>query len=109
MPDAPRRGRILQSRPRTQAHQSRKGRSRSVPALLVIVLTDLRINRSRPSESVWPVTRLRTGKPIIISAPCSRELKEIVQSLVERAEALRGGRIDPREDNPPDSLMIRGT
>jgi len=46
-----------------------------------------------------PVPDLRTGKPIVVGAPCSRELKEIVQSLVERAEALRGGRIDPREDN----------
>jgi N12 class adenine-specific DNA methylase/SAM-dependent methyltransferase/TolA-binding protein len=46
-----------------------------------------------------PVPELRTGKPIIVSAPCSKELKEIVQSLVERAEALRSGRIDPREDN----------
>jgi N12 class adenine-specific DNA methylase len=46
-----------------------------------------------------PVPELRTGKPIIISAPCSPELKRIVESLVERAEALRSGRIDPREDN----------
>ena len=56
----------------------------------------------------WPVYlvptllawyRRRTGKPIVISAPCSKELKEIVESLVERAEALRTGRVDPREDN----------
>jgi hypothetical protein len=46
-----------------------------------------------------PVPELRTGKPIVASAPCSRELKEIVQSLVARAKALRSGRIDPREDN----------
>jgi N12 class adenine-specific DNA methylase/SAM-dependent methyltransferase len=46
-----------------------------------------------------PVPELRTGKPIVISAPCSKELKEIVESLVERAEALRTGRVDPREDN----------
>ena len=46
-----------------------------------------------------PVPELRTGKPIVVNAPCSKELKEIVQSLVERAEALRTGRIDPREDN----------
>lgn len=46
-----------------------------------------------------PVPELRTGKPIIVSAQCSKELKEIVQSLVARAEALRSGRIDPREDN----------
>ena len=46
-----------------------------------------------------PVPELRTGKPIVVNAPCSKELKEIVESLVERAEALRSGRIDPREDN----------
>ena len=46
-----------------------------------------------------PVPDLRGGKPTVISAPCSPELKEIVQSLVERAEALRTGRVDPREDN----------
>ena len=46
-----------------------------------------------------PVPDLRGGKPTVISAPCSPELKQIVQSLVERAEALRTGRIDPRQDN----------
>ncbi len=46
-----------------------------------------------------PVPRLKTGKPIVVNAPCSPELKEIVQSLVQRAEALRSGRLDPREDN----------
>ena len=46
-----------------------------------------------------PVPELRIGKPIVVSAPSSRKLKEIVQPLVARAEALRSGRIDPREDN----------
>jgi len=46
-----------------------------------------------------PVPNVRGGKPTVISAPCSPELKQIVQSLVERAEALRTGSIDPREDN----------
>jgi hypothetical protein len=46
-----------------------------------------------------PVPDLRGGKPTVISAPCSPELKQIVQSLVERAEALRTGHVDPREDN----------
>ncbi len=46
-----------------------------------------------------PVPELRTGKPTVVNAPCSKELKDIVRSLVERAEALRTGRIDPREDN----------
>ena len=46
-----------------------------------------------------PVPKLKSGKPIIINAPVSPELKEVVQSLVQRAEALRSGRIDPRTDN----------
>jgi N12 class adenine-specific DNA methylase len=46
-----------------------------------------------------PVPDLRGGKPTVISAPCSPELKQIVESLVARAEALRTGRVDPREDN----------
>ena len=46
-----------------------------------------------------PVPDLRGGKPAVVSALCSPELKQIVQSLVERAEALKTGRIDPREDN----------
>ncbi len=46
-----------------------------------------------------PVPELRRGKPTIVNASCSKELKEIVQSLVQRAEALRTGRIDPHEDN----------
>lgn len=33
------------------------------------------------------------------SAPCSPELKDIVAILVERAEALRTGSVDPRDDN----------
>jgi len=46
-----------------------------------------------------PVPDLRGGKPAVLSAPCSPELKEIVQSLVERAEALKSGMVDPRDDN----------
>jgi hypothetical protein len=46
-----------------------------------------------------PVPDLRGGKPAVVSAPCSPELGKIVESLVERAEALRTGRIDPRLDN----------
>jgi len=46
-----------------------------------------------------PVPRLKHGKPTVVSSPCSPELKEIVKSLVERAEALRTGQIDPRDDN----------
>ena len=46
-----------------------------------------------------PVPELRGGKPTVASAPCSPELAKIVESLVERAEALKTGRVDPRQDN----------
>jgi N12 class adenine-specific DNA methylase len=46
-----------------------------------------------------PVPELQTGKPIIIRAPSTPELKEIVKGLVERAEAIRSGRVRPDEDN----------
>ncbi|MCI0538026.1 MAG: DEAD/DEAH box helicase family protein [Verrucomicrobiales bacterium] len=46
-----------------------------------------------------PIPELNGGKPTIVSAACSPELKEIVDSLVKRAEALRTGLIDPRQDN----------
>ena len=46
-----------------------------------------------------PVPDLRAGKPAVVNAPCSPELKQIVESLVERAEALKTGQVDPREDN----------
>jgi N12 class adenine-specific DNA methylase/predicted O-methyltransferase YrrM len=46
-----------------------------------------------------PVPELQTGKPIIVRAPATPALKELVASLAKRAEALRNGRIDPKEDN----------
>jgi N12 class adenine-specific DNA methylase len=46
-----------------------------------------------------PVPELRGGKPEVVSAPCSPELAKVVESLVERAEALKTGRVDPRQDN----------
>jgi N12 class adenine-specific DNA methylase len=45
------------------------------------------------------IPEIKGGRASVISAPCSPELKEIVESLVERAEKLRTGLIDPREDN----------
>ena len=46
-----------------------------------------------------PVPEMTGGGPTTLSAPCSPELKNIVKSLVERAEALRSRQVDPREDN----------
>jgi hypothetical protein len=43
--------------------------------------------------------KLEGEKPAIRNAPASTELKEFVEGLAKRAEALKRGRVDPREDN----------
>ncbi|KAB2911755.1 MAG: hypothetical protein F9K30_21520 [Dechloromonas sp.] len=46
-----------------------------------------------------PVPELEGGKPQVIRAPATPELKVFVQSLAKRAEKLKTGLVDPREDN----------
>jgi N12 class adenine-specific DNA methylase len=46
-----------------------------------------------------PRPELAGGKPHIVAAPASEELKEFVGTLVERAQKLKGGGVDPRADN----------
>jgi N12 class adenine-specific DNA methylase len=46
-----------------------------------------------------PVPELEGGKPQVIRAPATPELKAFVQSLAKRAEKLKTGLVDPREDN----------
>jgi hypothetical protein len=46
-----------------------------------------------------PRPAIEGGKPYIISAPASPELKEYVATLVDRAQKLKTMRVDPRVDN----------
>lgn len=46
-----------------------------------------------------PVPRLRGGKPRTVACPASPALKAYVQTLVARAERIRDGQVDPRDDN----------
>ena len=46
-----------------------------------------------------PVPEMQSGKPMIVRSPATPELKEIVKELVQRADAIRSGRISPAEDN----------
>lgn len=46
-----------------------------------------------------PRPAIEEGKPQIAAAPASPELKAFVGTLVERAQRLRGGGIDRRQDN----------
>jgi hypothetical protein len=46
-----------------------------------------------------PVPEMHTGRPEVIRAPNTPELKEIVKGLVERAERIRNGHVRPAVDN----------
>ncbi|MEQ7989529.1 DEAD/DEAH box helicase family protein [Xanthomonas hortorum] len=46
-----------------------------------------------------PVPKLRGGKARILACPPSAALKAFVRTLVERAEAVRNGRVTPQDDN----------
>jgi N12 class adenine-specific DNA methylase/predicted O-methyltransferase YrrM len=46
-----------------------------------------------------PIPNLFQGKAIVVSAPSTPELKAFVTSLARRAERLKGGGVDPAEDN----------
>ena len=46
-----------------------------------------------------PVPRLRGEKPRIVACPASTALKAFVQTLVQRAEAIRSGDVKPQDDN----------
>lgn len=46
-----------------------------------------------------PVPELKTGKPIIISTPGPDELQDYIQTLLDRAEDVRNGRVEPTVDN----------
>lgn len=46
-----------------------------------------------------PIPKLETGRPIIVSAPCSPRLQKFVETLVKRAEQIKTGKVKPSEDN----------
>ena len=46
-----------------------------------------------------PVPKLRDGKCIIVESKASEYVKECMETFVERAEAIRNGRVDPQTDN----------
>jgi hypothetical protein len=46
-----------------------------------------------------PKPAIEGGKPHVVASEASPELKEYVGTLVERAQRLRSGGVDPRTDN----------
>jgi hypothetical protein len=52
-----------------------------------------------PDMIKLPVPELKSGKPIVVSSKPDEYQKEYMQQLAQRAEAIHGGNVDPREDN----------
>jgi N12 class adenine-specific DNA methylase len=46
-----------------------------------------------------PKPEIEGGKPHVVAAPASPDLKEFVGTLVDRAQRLKSGGVDPRTDN----------
>ena len=46
-----------------------------------------------------PIPKLETGRPVIVSAPCSSRLQKFVQTLVKRSEQIKSGKVNPKDDN----------
>ena len=46
-----------------------------------------------------PTPKLKNNEPIIIKSEASSELKEYVESLVERSEKIKQGQVNPKVDN----------
>ncbi len=46
-----------------------------------------------------PVPKMDQGRPVTVSAPATPELKRFVDQLVKRVEKIKGGKVDPSDDN----------
>jgi N12 class adenine-specific DNA methylase len=76
---------------------TRFARSINVPELMAVFgeVADI-----RTAEMLkLPVPKLRGDKPRIVACPASPALKAFVQTLVQRAEAIRSGHVKPQDDN----------
>ena len=69
----------------------------NVPELLTLFreIADIRT----AEELQLPIPALSGGKATVITAPRTPELRDFVDSLVERSEAIRGRRVKPKDDN----------
>ena len=69
----------------------------NMPELLTLFRTIADIQTAQMLQLSRP--DLETGRPIVEATPASATLKQYIQTLVKRAEALKRDRIDPSVDN----------
>lgn len=76
---------------------TRFARFQNVPELMAIFKTCADVKTRRMLN--LPTPEVEGGKPRAIVCSTSPELKAFTASLVERAEKVRGGAVEPKEDN----------
>jgi hypothetical protein len=78
---------------------TRLARFTNIPELASMLSQFMIMRRWEQVSSEVERPMLYNGKPTPIKMPGSSPLKEFVKELAERAEAVRGGKVDPKEDN----------
>jgi N12 class adenine-specific DNA methylase len=78
---------------------TRLARFTNIPELAAMLSQFMIMRRWQQVSEEVERPSLYSGKPVTVSLPGSSQLKEFVKELAERAEAVRGGHVDPRVDN----------
>jgi superfamily II DNA/RNA helicase len=78
---------------------TRLARFSNIPELSAMLSQFMILRRFKDVNGQIDRPNLYQGKPTAVKLPGSRQLKEYVKVLAKRAEAIRGGNVDPREDN----------
>jgi N12 class adenine-specific DNA methylase len=69
----------------------------NLPELLIMFRTFADVQTADMLKLPRPA--VKSGKPQVIAAPASDDLKAYIQTLTKRAEKLRNGKVDPKVDN----------
>jgi N12 class adenine-specific DNA methylase len=78
---------------------TRLARFSNIPELSAMLSQFMILRRFKDVNGQVDRPDLYQGKPTAVKIPGSKQLKEFVKLLAKRAEAIRGGQVDPREDN----------
>ena len=78
---------------------TRLARFSNIPELSAMLSQFMILRRYKDVNGQVDRPNLYQGKPTAVKIPGSKQLKEFVKLLAKRAEAIRGGNVDPREDN----------
>lgn len=78
---------------------TRLARFSNIPELSAMLSQFMILRRFKDVHGQVDRPQLYCDKPTTVKIPGSRQLKEFVKILAERAGEIRGGQVDPREDN----------